>query len=180
MADHAEWVTAILGPMGAEWITEGGTNLVFNPGFEEGQKGWNAVVQSGKYDLTIDRTQAHKGKASAKIACIEPGLCMWRQGIPVEKGKKYYFSLWVKNESNDNGTPMIWLQQGNSPVKGEVLFLNEGQEGEVEGNWEKYAIREFTALEDHLTIILQSHDLYADDDKGAVWFDDIVLRKIGD
>jgi hypothetical protein len=159
---------------------EGGPNLVSNPGFEEGSKGWNSVVQKGKYDVEIDRTHAHAGVASAKIGCREPGLCMWRQVIPVEKGKKYCFSAWVKAEGNKcPGTIMVWLQQGDSPVKGDVLYFDEGQEEEVRGHWKKYVIPEVTTLEDHLTIILQSHDLYGDD-YGAIWFDDIVLRKIGD
>ena len=145
-------------------------NLISNPGFEDGQKGWSYDLQRGKYEFTLDQAEAHGGSASAKLLCVEPGRAMLWNSVPAEKGKKYYFSVWVKAVGKPAGTTIVWLHQGSTPATHRLLFLD----ADAEGKWRQYVIPEMPAIEDSIPISLMG------DDKGTIWFDDVVMRKIGD
>ena len=163
---YTKYVKATLGR--ADVDEEGGKNLVSNPGFEAGRRNWLATVQRGKYDLSIDEAESLSGQSSAKIACAEPGRAMWRQVIPVEKGEKYHFTVWVRAERKPPGTTILWLHQGPTHRTGKLVYLD----AEVEGQWQKYIVPEITTIQDTLTIFLMG------DGPGTIRFDDAALRKI--
>jgi hypothetical protein len=151
---------------------QAGKNLISNAGFEEGDKDWFLDVQSGKYELVIDKTQSHEGRASAKVVCVEPGRAMlWSRAAPkIGIGKKCYFSIWVKAEGKPAGTTIAWLHQGPTHVTGKLLYLD----ADAEGKWRKYIVPDLTTIEDTVPISLMS------DGKGTIWFDDLVLRTLPD
>ncbi|MBI3920546.1 MAG: DUF4838 domain-containing protein, partial [Armatimonadetes bacterium] len=162
---YTNFVKVLLGKTDVE--EPGKTNLLSNPGFEEGQRSWSPVVQRGRYDLLID-TSSHSGRGSARAFCVESGRAVWQQVVHVEKGTKYHFSAWAKAEGKPPGTTLLWLHQGPSHLTGKLAYL----EAEAEGQWRRYIIPEITTLDDTLTVFLMSDDL------GTIWFDDLVLQQI--
>jgi len=143
-------------------------NLVPNAGFEAGQEGWRMPVQRGRYEHSIDTHQFHSGTRSAKITCMAPGRAMWHRDLPVERGSRYRFSAWVRAAGKKPGTTILWVHQGPTHRTGQLLYLDD----EVDGEWQKYVVPQFTAIQDHVALFLMS------DGKGSIWFDDIELVKL--
>jgi hypothetical protein len=86
------------------WASAPHTNLVVNPGFEEGDFardaepfGWDVTI-FGSARMTWDGTQAHGGGRSAKISSFDGVDANWYQTLPVRPDTRYRFSAWVKTE----------------------------------------------------------------------------------
>jgi len=78
-----------------------GPNLIVNGGFEDGDKdtGLPAQWSGEKAVYARDESAAHTGKASLRYANDDPKryrLCA--QKVPLEPGRKYRFSVWVKTK----------------------------------------------------------------------------------
>ncbi|NOZ22246.1 MAG: hypothetical protein GXP25_14295 [Planctomycetes bacterium] len=69
--------------------------LVANPGFESAE-GW-APTTPRFARLVTDRP--HSGRQCAHVALDEPNSVSWRQEVPVEVGKEYRFSAWLRTEN---------------------------------------------------------------------------------
>lgn len=150
----------VIANVSAEISEPKGENLIINPGFEDGKKGWLTHTQKGVYIYTIDTEEKYKGKKSARVEGKEKGWARWYQSIPVEKGAEYYFSIWVKSE----GSGLIWLHQ-KAPEK--VICF-----GLTEGKWKEYIVPKIIATGDRLTIFLRNFGT------GSVWFDEVKLTLI--
>ena len=71
--------------------------LLENPGFEEGLKGWNILLKDGaKGEWRINEEMAHSGKQSLFLSKTTPEgsiNLLPLKPIPVEKGKEYRFQV---------------------------------------------------------------------------------------
>jgi len=77
------------------------TNMVANPGFEQGTSGWRAA--GGAIATAQD---AHSGTSSLKVYNRTGASNSARQSIAIENGKTYNFSAWTKLGS---GTDSVYL-----------------------------------------------------------------------
>jgi hypothetical protein len=89
----------------------GETNLLENPGFENGTNGW--AERSCKVEAVT--TPVHSGSASAKVF----GRAEEWQGIKqsllgkVSNGNTYKISAWVRLENADTDTVTVSIEQGD-------------------------------------------------------------------
>src|SRR4029078_12862008 len=85
---------------------EAGSNLLKNPGFEDGFKDWDATLFSatGKKHAELETASSHSGKAcarfdvSTKLQGSKPDFTRFvSQTVPTEVGKTYLFRAFVRS-----------------------------------------------------------------------------------
>jgi arabinoxylan arabinofuranohydrolase len=87
----------------------GDTNILENPGFENGTKGWSDRACK----IEVVTTPVHTGKASAKAS----GRAETWQGIKqsllgkISNGNTYKISAWVRLENADSDTVTVSIEQ---------------------------------------------------------------------
>src|SRR6476646_2774147 len=82
-----------------------GPNLVVNPGFEDGTKGWNVGP------ATITSSQAHSGNNSLVYNNTDPNnYKLIIQNFKVVPGQVIHFSAWVKGQ--DINTSNLYAAKG--------------------------------------------------------------------
>ncbi|MBI2932342.1 MAG: hypothetical protein HYY16_11890 [Planctomycetes bacterium] len=99
----------VAGPPPA-WMkdVEAQTNLIANPGFEEGETGWRSLVQhDGKPIIAIDDSLARGGKSSMRIdfpsvelapkSGKQTPLDQFKYGL-LKPGARYLLRLWVRTQ----------------------------------------------------------------------------------
>ena len=70
-------------------------NLVQNPGFEAGAKGWE--LPEG---FTLDNAVAHRGAASLRFGWNDPAQRrLATQRLPLRPGRRYLISAWLKSDN---------------------------------------------------------------------------------
>ncbi|RAV13341.1 X2-like carbohydrate binding domain-containing protein [Paenibacillus contaminans] len=152
----------------------GVTNMVYNPGFEDGASSpsrWtlNKVNTNGAAEL--DLATANSGSRSVKLTVpTSADRALATQGsIPVEAGEAYDFSVYYKTE-NLQGQPLIQLSwyNGSTYLSAENIRANQ-----VVNDWTKLAAS-VQAPANATIVTISLHNLYT---PGTVWFDDVSLAK---
>lgn len=144
---------------------------LYSEDFEGGAGSWHL---GGKgYDVAVDPTQAHGGKASVRIAFHEAGAFgVMGQGVPagIARGKQITLAGWIKTDAVDGGYAGLWLRI-DGPEK-TMLLLDNMQARGVRGTtpWTRYEVV-LAVPEDAegfaFGAILTGH--------GAAWVDDVSL-----
>ncbi len=154
-------------------------NLVRNPGFETVAEGGKApavwpVPTAPGVQFARDTAVAHTGAASGRIHGTAPEkqtrfVQAWRQAIPLEPGKRYWLSTWVKADQTTAGRVAVLHRD-----KTQTVLLNQTLESftgtfgwrqlggllkQVEG-----------AVDVQLVIGIQRSG-------GTAWFDDVELTE---
>lgn len=108
----------------------GDTNVLVNPGFEDGTKGW----EGRSCEIETVTTPVHSGKGSAKAY----GRAETWQGIKqsllgkVSEGSTYMISGWVKLESSDFETIIISIEQTDNSG---TNYINVASDTAVKDDW---------------------------------------------
>ncbi len=99
--------------LGAISVAFGQTNLLTNPGFEEGADaptGWTTFPPApAGFTYSVDDETSHAGERSACIAndadqATGRAFGMWQQVVPVTPGDIYIISSWVRMDGGERGT----------------------------------------------------------------------------
>lgn len=152
-------------------------NLLSNGGFEEGETGWGKSVMHGTFNFAIDTTESRRGKASARLTCVETvpqsaqeAVCAgawgrwYRTGIRVQEGGKYRFRVWVKTSKDFAGRVRVFLT-GDKDVS-----TRTGDMLNTQGVWRELVVDGFVAKTNEAGVYLNGYD-----STGTVWFDDVEL-----
>lgn len=86
----------------------GAANLLVNPGFEEGERGWERrTPDSDERVLTVTAEAARSGAMGARIVNLERTHSRWRQGhdreIRIEAGSAIRLSGWIRTDLEAEG-----------------------------------------------------------------------------
>jgi len=94
----------------ARLLTGVGSNLVSNPGFEQGQTNW--LLQGTGLTVVTDATRAHSGSSYTQISDSDTngGPDVMGQDVPVQPGDQLTFGGWVYLESGGCGSLGWWLK----------------------------------------------------------------------
>ncbi|MBI4023394.1 MAG: DUF4838 domain-containing protein [Verrucomicrobia bacterium] len=144
-------------------------NLIVNPGFETGlEDPWGAERHEGAGKFDIEDEGAPEGKQFIRITCADDKsyLRVAQQDIPVKKGHRYYFSVWVKADEGVSGP--IWLNQDHHAGLDKIAGYTD-----TRGKWQKVVIPEFIAARDKMTIFLENR--YPKKYPGSVCFDNVIF-----
>jgi hypothetical protein len=155
-----------------------GANLLVNPGFEEVGKGgvpvgWALHAAAGKPTLTLDPVAPHAGAASLCLSGASPGDRAFAEtaGLPVEAGKTYLFSAWVRAENVTAGGAL--LGAGRSRADGSWDGWSYVARLTPTPEWREF--RQVWAVPDGVASI--SFRVWAEYFAGTVWFDDVALTE---
>ena len=150
-------------------------NLVSNPGFEEGLKGWNVSVSGGGRDMIRGEivSECHSGKQAAKVTMLTDAHVgiLNSAWFAVEPDQRYDVSLWSRVESvANNPRPRLRIlirnTDGTHPVKDYGSFGVRASE-----KWQEHRywyISPPDAARVYLTFFLHF--------PGTLYLDDVVMR----
>jgi beta-glucanase (GH16 family) len=109
------------------------SNLIKNPGFENGAKYWNkSAAGPGKCTFEITPTEPHNGKYSVSAYVESPGINAWdislsSKDLLIEEGKTYHVSFWARSENDANSIHASVINSADFTVYGQKdLSLAEG------------------------------------------------------
>jgi hypothetical protein len=145
-----------------------GSNIISNPGAENGSTDWGFDIRNGDYAYPgeISSSVAHSGSKSFKITCTgNAGWSRWYRTTPdiaVTQGAKYAVRVWVRATTGACGE--IWIINGSAN-----LFLNYESTND---QWVRLVLPEFTAASNSIHIYLQDKGI------GTVYFDDVFIAKL--
>jgi hypothetical protein len=146
---------------------------------EETPKGWfHAGSHPRDYEMVIDRSEVHGGKASASLKSIAPetkGFGTLMQTFKADKfrGKRVRMSGYVRSK-DVNDWAALWLRVDGS--KGELLAFDNMQGRPIKGtsDWTRYEIVldvPEDAQEIAFGLLLTG--------KGQAWMDDLNFEAVG-
>jgi hypothetical protein len=108
----------------------GDTNILINPGFEDGTKGW----EGRSCEIEAVTTPVHSGKGSARIHNRTETWQGIKQSLlgKVSDGSTYVISGWVKLEDSDFETVIISIEQTDDSG---TNYINVATDTAVQGEW---------------------------------------------
>lgn len=148
--------------------------LVRNGGFEDDTvEPWQKHVHLGRYELAIDRTVAHSGKASGRITGLEmvPGKKKnaekgWARFIqkvgPFQPGRAYDLSLFLRTDPHFIGQVDIWCLDPVHQARKTARLLS------TDGKWVEVRIERFKPTVPHIRLFVNSVG-----STGSIWIDDV-------
>ncbi|MFA6816921.1 MAG: carbohydrate binding domain-containing protein [Lentisphaeria bacterium] len=140
---------------------------ISNSGFEFGDKGWTRNQVEGEYRFDIDSEVSHSGQKSAKIETVQGGWARWLQQIPLEEGKVYRISVYVKGTK---ALPVaLWVYGSGN---------NEKTHPNITTKWQKVVLEFVKQKTGDATLFLQTAPRCSKWQGGTVWFDDVMLEDI--
>lgn len=98
-------ITAILIPA----MVQAGlpANLIINPGFERGGRGWKPSWNDGQVEVACDADRSRTGRSHAVIAAEHENVGIdsvpLRAGAEIDPSKSYEVSAWIANQGIDQG-----------------------------------------------------------------------------
>jgi len=146
-------------------------NLVPNPGFEEGGKGWNLDKTQ-----SIDDTLAHTGRFSVRLHIPGPEKGTSNVGIrvPVEPFKRYRVSLWVRRQNC--GVCGAYISQLDEAGKYATEPLQVGMPiPQIDNQWLQVT-RDIETSPKTRQLLVRA-DIYRS--TGTIWLDDFSVRLLG-
>lgn len=146
---------------------------------EETPKGWlHAGSHPKDYEMSVDRSMVHGGKASASLKSIAPktsgfGTLMQTFKADSFRGKRVRMSGYVRSKDVSDWAG-LWMRVDGS--KSEPLAFDNMQERAVKGtgDWQKYEI--VLDVPDEAEQIAFGLLLTG---KGQVWMDDLKFEVVG-
>lgn len=156
------------GPTGTNLVA----NLVDNPGFEGGERGWLASPLSIGQRLGITRAISHTGTQSAFMS-VSPGTppawSNWGQTVAsVTPGDHYTFTAWVKKADVHGGAGWyVHVNGAGGMLHNDTLMIGGGSSG-----WRKVTTS-FTVPPGGDSIVIGT-SLYG---TGVAYFDDASLTR---
>lgn len=154
-----------------------GPNLIADPGFEMGGKGWLGQNRGGR---AIVADEAHTGVRSARAAASRANPRSFLQTVRVRAGETYEAAGWVKTQDvGGEGVTfeLQWVNDLSAVPGGTGLRLDAvgGTRGTRE--WRRLS-RRFVAPPGALGVHFFLWTRLDPDDSGTAWFDDLSLRRV--
>jgi hypothetical protein len=153
-------------------------NLLPNPGFEELGKagaplGWSLHAAAGKPTLTLDPVAPHAGAYSLRLTGASPADRAFAEtaGLPVEAGKTYLFTAWVRAENVSAGNPVLGV--GRSKADGTWDGWSYVARLKPTPEWRE--VRQVWTIPEGIAVI--TFRVWAEYFAGTVWFDDVALTE---
>lgn len=85
----------------------GPANLIVNPGFERGGRGWKSSWYNGQVEVACDADRSHAGRSHAVLTAeydiVGIDSVPLRVGTEIDPGKSYVVSAWIANLGIDQG-----------------------------------------------------------------------------
>jgi hypothetical protein len=108
----------------------GDTNVLVNPGFEDGTKGW----EGRSCEIEAVTSPVHSGKGSAKVYGRTDAWQGIKQSIlgKVSDGSTYQISGWVKLENADFETAILSIEQTDDSG---TNYINVASDTAVKDEW---------------------------------------------
>jgi dolichyl-phosphate-mannose-protein mannosyltransferase len=152
-----------------------GTNLVVNPGFEEG-KGfepffWQKGSWAGKGRFGWDSSVEHSGSRSVSITNAEADDSRYKQIIHVKGDSYYKFSCFIKTENvgaNAKGANLSF--EGLTDTSPDVKGTSE--------DWKLVEIYGRTDKNQESITLTLGLGGYGSVNTGSAWFDDVVAEQV--
>lgn len=155
-------------------------NMVNNASFEEGDLYWDTWT-AGVGKFSIDKNVHRTGSASAQLKGMKNGGC-FIQGIPIEKGKLYWFRGFMKTDSqNKKGTyiRIRWKDsRGNWTQEGKDVFIRPDYQKNM-NEWQELSTFFTPPAGVQYAVILLLGEGHESEEVSS-WFEDIVMYEIGD
>ena len=166
-------------------------NLIVNPGFERGGRGWKPSWNDGQVDVVSDAERSRTGRSHVVIAAEHENVGIdsvpLRVGADINPGKSYVVSAWIANLGIDQGQFGMRLYaydaMGNTLAMRSVGSL--GPES-VPADWKQILAHigsgtdfPFPEEMDHLVVRFSIWDK-TDVCAGRVLVDDIVFAPMND
>ncbi len=181
---RAHMMCLLLG-IGAGPLAAAQPNLITNPGFEDGMKGWSFRSPRKGHgdrpvDLAMDKTVAHSGKTSARLTLNFDENAQFYcpvQKIAVFPDTEYMLSAYVKTEL-ESGEIHVELQD----VRGWKFLLKGSMRLSGRNDWTKVEVPFRTTLTTEAVRIGLRHVGRAGDKqpvKGKVWWDYVAFVERG-
>jgi glucose/arabinose dehydrogenase/PKD repeat protein len=145
----------------------GGTNLLINPGFEQGLASWTG----GGSQATIVSSPVRSGSAALRIAATSAGQTALEQIAPVVGGQPYEVSAWVQTEALTGGALVMVVWQDSA---GRSLYIDRTPVVQGTTGWMRLA-QTFVAPSQAARARVSVRLTREADNAGTAWFDDVVL-----
>ncbi|MFH1147251.1 MAG: fibronectin type III domain-containing protein [Pseudomonadota bacterium] len=166
-------VVVMLALLAAITSVQASTNIVANPGFENGEGGWPWPWWDGGGWSWEDQV-AHSGTRSLKVTCSDPAdYQLTGQGIPVVPGEFYNVSAWVKTADVAGAGASIcleWYKDGQYYGGAYDFRQISGTE-----DWQLVSVPRVLVPGDATSCIV--YLCLARGSTGAAWFDDVSVEK---
>jgi PKD repeat protein len=145
----------------------GGTNLIINPGFEQGAESWTA----GGSQATIVSSPVRSGSSALRIAATASGQTAVEQTAPVAGGQVYEVSAWVQTDALAGGAliMVVWQDSAGRSLSIDRTAVVRGTTG-----WMRLA-ESFVAPGQAARARVSVRLTREADNAGTVWFDDVGL-----
>lgn len=158
-----------------------GTNLVSNPGFEDGSEEKAAAWDNSPWDknagaaeFRLDDSVRHSGDRSMLIINSSPNDSRVTQEIKAAKSSYYKLSCWIRTENAGTGEGS---KGANISVEG-ILDTSKDIKG-TSGEWEYVELYGQTGADQDKFILTLGLGGYGRLNTGKAWFDDISVEKVG-
>jgi hypothetical protein len=156
---------------------EASSNLLKNPGFEDGFKEWDAILfaATGKKQAELDTASVHSGKACARFdvgSKLQGAKGGWgrflSQNVAVEVGKTYLFRAFVRSEIREGQVvPKMFIYNSD---------LKEAWKFPAEKAWRMVTGR-VVAKEKHFVVSVEAN-VASETFEGSFWVDDFFLSEL--
>ncbi|MNW43222.1 putative dolichyl-phosphate-mannose--protein mannosyltransferase [compost metagenome] len=154
------------------------TNLVENPGFEQGSASAPSIWEIDRWSLEegasyfeVVGNEAHTGTRSARIEIVKPDHAKWVQTVEVEPNSNYVISGWIKV-----------LELGDGEIGANLFPLGIGgafpQVKDPLTDWKKVEFYGTTGREQTEFILAAGIGGYGRLNTGIALFDDITVEKV--
>jgi hypothetical protein len=150
--------------------------LVRNGGFEAPTfEPWQKHVHLGRYELAIDPSVAHTGRASGRITGLEmvhgaqkpaaKGWARWIQKIgPLQPGEAYDLSLFLRTDPDFAGQVDIWCLDPQLQARQTARLLSTA------GKWVEVRLEDYVPTVAWPRLFINSIG-----SEGSIWIDDVRL-----
>lgn len=165
-------------------LAESAWNLVRNPGFEQGQPlpaDWTAAGDSPPQGVTLD--VADPGRAAFGARCVRlhvPASAPkawrgWRQDVPVQAGRAYLVSAWVKCQDVNEGDVRLHahFRTADGQLSQRGGFASVGPAISGTSDW---TLMSGTLTTPDDTATLQLH--LTMESQGTVWHDSVAVVEV--
>ena len=162
-------------------FTKSDSTVGLNGGFEVTDSGypvnWAFFPKPGSGDhieVSIDTTHVVEGANSLKLVTYQsdklPGFRSLR--IPVESGKSYKISMWIKNEGcHLKVNRIVQNVSGTKNIRSDVIVNSSASSA----HWQKF--EEILSISDKEAFVFLK---FLVDGSGTIWCDDITIEEIAE
>ena len=150
-------------------------NLAANPGFEDAGGDdpyfWTSSSWQNDGRLSLDRTQAHSGKASALIVNGKATDSRYKQQITVRADTYYRLTCWIKTENVGAGA-----KGANISIDG-LTDTSQDIQG-TSGDWVYVELYGKSGVGQESFVLTLGLGGYSSENTGKAWFDDVAVEEL--